>query len=249
MAHAQYAGAGISYLYGMPFGKMAESMDPIHGVQLKLNYGFKHSRIEAGLSFSTGRYDRFSEDVDFVFPDGSSITAPMIVSHNLSAIGLSAQYRLVEAGPLQPFLIAGINLAISHTRLQVRDPDRNATGEGPLNLYDEGLHRDLVPTGSLGAGLRADVGQLFRALSRDQLFAEATLLYSAGPAFEHAYSPDESSARAAGSSDPGSGNFEITQGELHSLHIYESSFSMLSFSLGLSWHFLSVGKSGPLTQP
>jgi hypothetical protein len=245
MANAQHIDMNLEYAYRMPFGKMSEGIDPMHGVQLALRYKWADGPISAGIKCAIARYDRHTENGDFDLGNNNVVSTQLIVNHRIIDLMLSVQYDLVSAGPLQPYLSLDAGIASFNSALQLRDPDWDANSEAPLNLYEVNLHADHTLVASFGGGLRFDLAELFAKLGRNQCFINFHINYNLGPAVQYAFSPLEGSTR-----DPSEQNLEteytVKDDPLHSTHLYKSIYNTLNFGVGVAWRLKLNNEAGSL---
>lgn len=234
IAAGQSFSTHVGYTLGLPSGEMGQQMDPLHGFNIEMTFARKESRFAAGLGFQMGWYDSYRRDVEVSIDGQPVFDAPMVVQHHMANLSLLLRYDLIEAGPIIPFATLRPGWLFVGTRLEVRDPNRTGGAEGPINLFDETLHRDNAFTAGLGVGARFDIALLFRGLGKDMFFMEAEAGYLLGPEVAYAFSERENGARGP-VAEGAQTNVDRIETEFHNIHRYRSTYSMLSFKVGFTF--------------
>lgn len=224
----------LGYALGLAPGEMGQQMDPLHGFNVEMTFAGKESRFAAGLGFTMGWYDSYRRDVEVSIDGQPAFDAPMVVQHHMANLSAVLRYDLIEAGPIVPFATFRPGWLFVGTRLEVRDPNRSANGEGPINLLEESLHRDNAFAAGAAFGARFDLAVIFQGLGRNMLFLEAEAGYMIGPEVSYAFSERENGARGPAVAGALNG-FERKESEFHDIHIYRSTYSMLSFRVGFTF--------------
>lgn len=232
-AMGQTLQTNLGYALGLPTGDMGKQMDPLHGFHIEVTYGKKESRFSAGIGFQMGWYGRYRRDVEVSLDGLPVFDAPMVVQHHMAHLSAVLRYDLIEAGPIVPFAVFRPGWLFAGSRLEVRDPNRSGSAEGPINLFDETLHRDNAFAGGLGIGARVDLALLFGSLGKGHLFFEAEAGYQLGAELAYAFSEREGGSRG-GAMEGEMADFDLIESDFHDLHRYRSVYSMISFRAGLT---------------
>lgn len=176
---------GVGYMYSAPRGAMANHIRSIHHMNLMVGYGLKNAPITLGFELGVGNYGYDESKQLYEFPNNTSMLAPVTVSNNVLNTNLSVRYEVLKNATLTPF--AEVRGGLSHygTRLTIEDPRTAHTTECPLPLENEKLVSDVSWVSGAGAGMRFDVGSLFKGLGKGTLYLDFSASYTRGTILDY----------------------------------------------------------------
>ncbi len=232
MLNGQSLEPSLSYVHLAPYGKMGNVMEPNHGFAVEMRYRFSNQHWSAGIGYMQTWYSRYKDDIEIELDQQLFIT-PIVVNHRLSAAVGVVQYDFTEAGPLQPFLALRGYAGAFVSRVQIRDPAYTQSGEGPLNLVEEGIFSDPAFFGGLSGGLRLDLGALFGRVRKNQilLLTEFGITYGSSTRYAFSAVDDVQDGRIQGADKVPPAYLRTT--EFHDLEVYRSPIQFFALQFGV----------------
>jgi hypothetical protein len=229
---------GLNYVYAKPVGSMGQIIAQGHGGSL--NYGFvkPDGRFAFGLELSLAQYGRDKSRQEYTLDDGTVAPMDVIVSNTFVNIMAYSRWYLAVEGVLRPYLIGKLGYSEFSTNLNIYDPDEDDHCE-PVDsdvLYDDGT---MIATA--GAGVKIDLGTIFKKLQKGRLYLDGNLSFTQGgqvrymnteaPTHHHNPTPDTDMVMA---------KFVNTQTQIvHEHHVgslYSNPVQMTQVQVGFSMH-------------
>ncbi len=176
---------GMGYMYSSPRGLMSRNIHGIHALGVEGHYRLSKVPLTFGMEIGFGNYGWDQSDQLYEFPNATSMLAPVSVSNNIFNTSLVGRYEFTKETVLIPYASARAGISRFTTRLVIEDPRSAHTTECPLPLETEKLATDLSWTTGVGAGVRYDLGHLFKGLGRGYYFFDFSANYTRGTVVDY----------------------------------------------------------------
>jgi hypothetical protein len=176
---------GLGYMYSAPRGLMSYNIHGIHTFGMEAHYRLPNAPVTVGMDLGFGNYGLSQSDQLYEFPNATSMLAPVTVSNNVFNTSLVGRYEFTQETVLIPYAVARAGISRYTTRLTIEDPRSAHTSECPLPLETSKLVADVSWTTGLGAGLRYDMGHLFKGLGKGYYFLDFSASYTRGTGIDY----------------------------------------------------------------
>ncbi len=238
--------AGMGYTYSAPRGLMAYNIHGIHTLSLSGNYRLSKVPITVGIDLGFGNYGFSQSEQYYEFPNATSILAPVTVSNNVFSTSLVGRYEFTKETVFIPYVSGRAGLSRYATALVIEDPRSAHTTECPLPLENEKLVADVSWTSGVGAGVRYDLGHMFKGLGRGYYFIDFSANYSYGTVVEYmsVSTPDQDAGfdpntdvQSVNLHFASEANPEIVHA-YHSGYLYRTPLELIDYRIAFVYRFL-----------
>ena len=168
---------GMNYAYFRPQQEMGTFIRQAHGLNGQAMYRIPKSPLAVGVDLGFGMYGYQNTRQTYVFSDGATTETDVRVSNSFVTANLVARLDLVRSGAFIPYLSGKVGYNHYMTNLVIENPD-DPDGCRPLENKD--LIRDGAFSETLGAGVRWDLGNVFRGTGTERLYADLSAHYTNG---------------------------------------------------------------------
>jgi len=246
MGSAAFAQAELSasYSYFAPQQRMGRYIQGAHGIIMQGLYQLPNSRIALGANIGLNTYGCQSTRQTYTFSDGSSTETDVEVSNNFFNLNLVGRADLLGSGPVIPYLMGQAGYNLYYTSLYIADPN-DADGCRPLE------NKTLMKDGALsltgGAGVRWDLGTVFKNAGMNRFYVDFSANYTGGGRVRFMNVNIPAAPDPVAHQHPTPGNDVVPYSaqfinpnnrvvhEHHVGDVYASTIQMLSFRLGFAF--------------
>ncbi|MBC7923211.1 MAG: hypothetical protein H7Z75_19200 [Ferruginibacter sp.] len=176
MAPARFE-VGMNYAYFRPQQEMGTFIRQAHGLNGQAMYLIPKSPLAVGVDLGFGMYGYQNTRQTYVFSDGATTETDVRVSNTFLTANLVARLDLIRSGTFIPYLSGKVGYNHYMTNLVIENPD-DPDGCRPLENKD--LVRDGAFSETVGAGVRWDLGNVFRGTGAERLYADLSAHYTNG---------------------------------------------------------------------
>ncbi|MDX2302790.1 MAG: hypothetical protein NW226_08315 [Microscillaceae bacterium] len=233
----------INYVHTIPVGRAAVNINPGGGLAFETIYKPENSRFAYGMDLGMIEYGLHKEDVKYPIDAQNQIDAEMAVMNCQAFLNLIGRLNLTQSSQVKPYLQTKLGLNYFWTPLRIYDPESSNQDDCQNTLEKAILAKDILPSGSIGMGVSADLSFLFKSSCNRSgvLHLDVQANYTHGPSFRHmnvknAYIPvNNPSTTKSGLNN--SGKKQEVIHEYYQGNSYLSPLRMIDFRMGLSWLF------------
>jgi len=234
------------YTYSRPQERMGAFIRQAHGLQLQGLYLIPKTPFAVGADMGYNLYGMQTTRQTYQFSDGSSTETNVHVSNGFFTFNLVGRADLFKSGPLIPYVMGKVGYNYYLTDLNIENPD-DPYGCKPLE--NTALLKDGAFSTTVGAGLRWDLGSVFKNAGKERFFADFSTHYTTGGSVSYmnvnipadpnpVAHQHQSTATADGVSSYTAQFINPSTQVIHEHHVgdvYESPIQLLEFKLGFAY--------------
>jgi hypothetical protein len=180
ISHAQFE-FGVGYQYSNPRGNMGSILEkPAHGIFTDLAYRIPKTRLAVGMNLAFSQYGFQERQETYQFDNGYEGVVDVEVYNSFTNNSLYLRYNLLDAGLINPYLLAGAGFSRFSTNLTILDPREEFTSDCPKPLETSTLIQDRTSYLLFGGGVMMDFGYLIKSQPKDRYFLDLRLGYQNG---------------------------------------------------------------------
>jgi len=168
---------GINYIYANPVGGMGQIIQRGNGVTVNLGWVRPSGRFSYGLDMSYAQYGRDKSRQEYTMSDGTVAPMDIIVSNSFINLMGYTRWYLATKGLVRPYLVGKFGYSAFNTSLNIYDPDDRDRCE-PVDT--DVLYNDGTWVASGGAGVKLDLGSIFRKLPKGKFYFESNVNFTQG---------------------------------------------------------------------
>jgi hypothetical protein len=180
---AQFTGKS-SYTIGIPQGKMADNINPVHqfiiGGGYQLPGPFKN--INIGAELGAGNYANLRVPMEFSFGYGTPTTTNINYSSNTYLANAVIVADLLTKTAIRPYVTAKVGYQVWSSNIRIDDP-KDIDGCRPLE--SRSLLKDKTTTISYGGGVKVDMSKMFRIREKNKHFLDISVTQLQGGTIDY----------------------------------------------------------------
>jgi hypothetical protein len=166
-----------SYTYSRPQQRMGDFIRQAHGLQVQGLYLVPKTPFAVGADIGYNLYGIQTTRQTYQFSDGSSTETDVRVSNGFFTFNLVGRADFFKTGTLIPYVMGKVGYNYYLTNLNIENP---ADPEGCKPLENKALFKDGAFSTTVGAGLRWDLGNVFKNAGKERFYADFSAHYTNG---------------------------------------------------------------------
>ncbi len=166
-----------SYTYSRPQQRMGDFIRQAHGLQVQGLYLVPKTPFAVGADIGYSMYGMQTTRQTYQFSDGSSTETDVHVSNGFFTVNLVGRADFFKSGILIPYVMGKVGYNSYLTSLNIENPDDPG---GCKPMENKVLLKDGAFSTTAGAGLRWDLGSVFKSAGRERFYADFSALYTNG---------------------------------------------------------------------
>ncbi len=171
--------AKSSYTIGIPQGKMADNINPVH--QLIVGGGYQlpgpFKNINIGAELGAGNYANLRMPMEFSFGNGNPTTTNVNYSSNTYLANAVLTADLLTKGAVRPYVTVKGGYQSWSSNIRIDDPNDI---DGCQPLESRSILKDKTMTISYGGGVKVDMSRVFRINEKNKHFLDIAVTHLQG---------------------------------------------------------------------
>jgi hypothetical protein len=151
-----------------------------HGISTDLAYRIPKTKLAVGMQLAFSQYGFQERQAPYQFENGYEGVVDVEVFNHFTNNSLYLRYDLLDAGLINPYLLAGAGLSRFSTELTILDPREEFTSDCPKPLETSTLVEDRTSYVLLGGGMMMDLGYLIKSQPKQKYLLDLRLGYQNG---------------------------------------------------------------------